>query len=297
MKLITIVLTLSLLLLTEPIQAVTPQQKAQFSKAMKAKDWSKALNLANDLVKAFPQSSKAHHLLASALGLKMQQVSKARAMFSLGEYKAALAKSIELDSNNLDARSEQIGFYYIAPGIAGGDKAYAIEKTQALKSIDRFSGLSMEAFMAAVEKDTEKQQQFVQEMLELKPNNANALMQMALLKNEFKQYEEADKLLQRIDASEDDGWPLMAQYQRAKWRIMANQETAVAIELLNNYRTKLVGIETDLNLPNEAAALWRLALAYEQQNNIEKAKQHLKQSVLLDKNFEEAAQDLKRLSN
>ena len=41
--------------------------------------------------------------------------------------------------------------------------------------------------------------------------------------------------------------------------------------------------------------LWRLALAYDQQNNIENAKALLKQSVQLDPDLKEAAGDLKRL--
>ncbi len=134
--------------------AVTEQQKKAVQNALKVNDWDTALDLAEDLVDDYPQNAAAHYLLASAIRVKMQDVSQVRAMFSLGDYKEALAKAIELDPGNVDARTEEIGFYMMAPGIAGGDKELAAEKIKSLKAVDKLKGLEMEAQLAGVNKDS-----------------------------------------------------------------------------------------------------------------------------------------------
>ncbi|VAW44505.1 hypothetical protein MNBD_GAMMA02-622 [hydrothermal vent metagenome] len=285
------------LLCTQPLMAVTEIQKSAVRTALQANDWDSAMDLAEGLVDDFPESSAAHYLLASAIRVKMQEVSQVRAMFSLGDYKESLATAIELDPKNIDARSEEIGFYLFAPGIAGGDKELAAEKIKALKLVDAFSGMEMEAQLAGVNKDVNKQQQLLHEMLSIKPNNASTLMQLAGMKIQQKNHNEADKLLLKINAEKDAGWPLFAQYQRAKWRILAKQESDLAIELLQDYQSKLVTVETEIYLPSESAVLWRMALAYENKGDINKAIELLNASLKADKDFESAEDDLDRLSD
>jgi len=277
--------------------AVTPEQDSAVIDALKTNDWDEALDLAEDLVDDYPDSSNAHYLLASALRVKMQEVSQVRAMFSLGDYKEALATAIELDPNNVEARSEEIGFYMAAPGVAGGDKELAAEKIKALKAVDEFKGLEMEAQLAGINQDQEKATEILKKMLTLKPNSPGALMQLSVMAMQDNDYLKADEYLLNITADEDAGWPLLAQYQRAKARILAEQDTDTAIALLQAYQDAFAAVETELNLPHKAAVYWRLALAHEQKGDKAQAVDLLQQSVRLDGDFEPAQEDLERLSD
>jgi tetratricopeptide (TPR) repeat protein len=277
--------------------AVTPEQVAAVIDVLKTNDWEEALDLAEDLVDDYPDSSRAHYLLASAIRVKMQEVSRVRAMFSLGDYKEALATAIELDPKNVDARSEEIGFYMAAPGVAGGDKQLAAEKIKALKAVDQFKGLEMEAQLAGINQDQEKATAILEQMLTLKPHSPMALMQLAVMAMQHNDYLKADEYLLNITADEDAGWPLLAQYQRAKARILAEQDTDTAIALLQAYQDAFAAVETELNLPHKAAVYWRLALAHEQKGDKAQAVDLLQQSVRLDGDFEPAQEDLERLSD
>ncbi|MCX7552544.1 tetratricopeptide repeat protein [Marinicella sp. S1101] len=277
--------------------AVTLEQQKIVTNALATNDWDMAMDLAEDLVDDFPKSSTAHYLLASAIRVKMQDVSQVRAMFSLGDYKEALATAIELDPQNVDARTEEIGFYMVAPGVAGGDKELAAEKIKALKVVDQLKGLEMEAQLAAVNQDPVKAKAVLEELVLLKPDSPGALMQLAVMAMQQNDYLKADGYLLKINAEEDAGWPLMAQYQRAKARVLAKQDSDTAIALLQSYQQSFSIVDTDLNLPDTAAVYWRMALAHENKGEQVKAVDLLKQSIKLDGDFKPAQNDLKRLSD
>ncbi len=122
-------------------------------------------------------------------------------------------------------------------------------------------------------------------------------MQLAVMAMQKNDYLKADEYLLQITAAEDAGWPLLAQYQRAKARILAKQDSGVAINLLKDYQKSLPDVQTEMNLPDDSAIFWRMALAYENQGDVEQAIKLLQQSVKLNKEFEQAAHDLDRLTD
>lgn len=155
----------------------------------------------------------------------------------------------------------------------------------------------MESQLAGVNKDVTQQQQLLNKMLVLKPQSSSTLMQLAVLNMQQQNHLEADQYLLKINDSEDAGWPLLAQYQRAKWRVVAKQESDLAIELLLNYQISLPEVKSEMGLPPEAAVLWRMALAYENKQNNTKAIELLKASLKADKNFKAAEDDLERMTD
>ncbi|MFC3194791.1 tetratricopeptide repeat protein [Marinicella sediminis] len=276
--------------------AVTEVQRTAINELLQKNDWDTAMDLAEDLVDAHPQSSLAHYLLASAIRVKMQEVSQVRAMFSIGDYKESLAKAIELDPQNLDARTEEIGFYMFAPGMAGGDKAVAANKIAALKMVNQIKGLEMEAQLAAVNEDQAGAVTVLQSLIALDPHNPGALMQLAVVAMQDNDFQQADEYLLNITAEQDAGWPLMATYQRAKARVLAKQDLDTAIDLLIAYRQALPEVVSALSLPDDSAVYWRMALAHEQQGEVSEAIRLLRQSVQLNGDFEPAQEDLDRLT-
>ncbi len=297
MKTIQSILTVLLFSYTAIIWALPEGKKYSVQAALKVNDWDTALDLAEELVADYPKSSEAHFLLAHAIRIKMEEVSQVRAMFSLGDYKEALATAIQLDPANIAARTEQIGFFIFAPGVAGGDKELAQQRINDLRPFDAFSALEMEVQLAAVNKDPKRQELLLKEMLSLQPKHPSTLMNLAGIEIERKAYPAAEAWLLKIDDSEDPGWPLLAQYQRAKWRILAKQNVDQAIALMTAYAEQLPQTNSEINLPPLAAVWWRMALAYENKGEPDRAIELLKTSLKADKDFEPAEQDLERLSD
>jgi len=275
---------------------VTNDQSEAVKSALKNNKWSKAMDLAEDLVDEFPNNADAHYLFARSIRVKMEAVSQVRAMFSIGDYKKSLSKAIQLNPRHLDARTEEIGFYVFAPGIAGGDKELAKKKIDALHLIDPVKGFEMDLLLAESNQNRVKQIQITDQLISLKPNDPKLKMNKAGLYLNQKNYQKAElALLDLSNQQFGQDWQLAANYQRAKWRILAKQDIDLSIELLTTYKNTIETVKSEINLPNKAASLWRLALAYEIQGKQDVAIDMLKQSVKLDKTFEQAVKDLKRL--
>ncbi len=292
-----LILITILLIISQITTAVTESQRTKVISLLKQSDWSTAIDLAEKLIEEQPQNSQAHFLLAKAIRLKMQEVSQIRAMFSIGDYKEALATAIKLDPNNVDARIEEIRFYLFAPSIAGGDTELATEKIKALKAVDQIKGMEMEAELAGAKGDQVKAEKILEELILLKPNNPSSLMQLGIIAMQKKNYLQADQYLTKITAEEDPGWPLIAQYQRAKARILARQDADMAITLLEEYQKTSATIQSELNLPDDAIIFWRMAMAHEIKGNKAKAISLLQQSVELNSEFEPAQEHLDRLTD
>lgn len=286
----------AVLLFLIPMVALSFEALKPIENALAKKDWDSAIDLAEDYIDQNPKSSLAHYYLAKGIRIKMQSVSRVRAMFSLDDYKEALEKAISLDPKNLDAREEQIGFYLFSPSIAGGDKEVAKQKIIELKSIDSISGLEQEVKLESINKNLVRVESLYEELIDKSPKQLKNYIELAQVKIELKKYKSAEDLLLKLIEKGSTQFTHHAQYQRARWRILANQENELAISLLDEYqiaseknKDKLV---TYLPL---YAIYWRKGLAYENLGNTKKAIEYLNKSLAKNDDFEPAKSDFKRL--
>jgi tetratricopeptide (TPR) repeat protein len=267
----------------EPIQA-----------AVDASEWKEAFELAEEWVSDEPENPEAHYWLAISLRVKMELVSKIRAMASVDNYTEAMERAIALDPKHIDARQEHIGYLIHAPGIAGGDRDQAREEIEALEKIDPVAALQMRLELFRKEEDREGQTATLKALQALEPENALYGLQEAGLLVAVEHYDKAEPLLLEAQDSDDLGVALAARYQRARWRVIANREIPVARDLLLAYLDDR-GNAALTYAPSRAAAYWRLGLAYEGLGDKEAAIEALEESVHLEPDFKLAAKDLKRL--
>jgi tetratricopeptide (TPR) repeat protein len=90
--------------------------------------FDEAAKLAEQCIAAHPQRSDCHEALGEALGSKAMAGGIMSAIGYAGKIRDAFQKAVELDTNNLTARSSLQQYYVMAPGIAGGstDKAQSL---------------------------------------------------------------------------------------------------------------------------------------------------------------------------
>lgn len=263
-------------------------------KAVDASEWKDALELAEKWVSEEPGSAEAHYWLAISLRSKMEAVSKIRAMASVGKYTNALERALEIDPKLVDALQEHIGYLIHAPGIAGGDRKNARVEISALQKIEPVAAQEMRFELAVVEENPDEQMAALRALRSLEPDNPTYGFQEALLKIQEAQYEDAEKLLLEAEKTDVDEVALAASYQRARWRVIANREVPVALDLLTSYLVER-GDGDLLYAPMRAAAFWRIGLAHELLGDRQAAIEALETSVQLDPDFKQAAKDLKRV--
>lgn len=132
-------------------------------------------------VELAPTSSEYQLQLGDACGLAAQTAGIFSKMSWGKKCRIAYEKAVELDSNNLTARSSLMGFYQMAPGMMGGgvDKAY--EQAAAIKKLDANRGHVAYAILYAGEKKFAEAFTEVEEVLKTAPDDYPALFQFGRL--------------------------------------------------------------------------------------------------------------------
>ena len=108
--------------------------------AMEQNDGGKAVDWFEKAVHHDPRNSIYYDWLGRAYGQQAQRASKLKLPFLAKKTKSAWDKSIELDPNNLDARSDIIIYYLQAPGFLGGGKDKAKAEAQEIRRRNPYRG-------------------------------------------------------------------------------------------------------------------------------------------------------------
>ena len=256
-------------------------------------DYKRGVDYGEQAVEADEKSSEAHLQYARAVRIKMQNVSKMKAMFTIGTYKKQLAKAIELDSKNVEARLEEIGFLIQAPGIAGGDKDKARRRIEEVKPLDWRQAMLMQGMLNQAEQDTDGAIATYNQMIERDGEDFEARQALAFTLQSMERYKESDVHFAALLEGDHEGRALMARYQLARSRILGEYEQQQAVDYLLGYIEKW---KAEMGgLPSASHAFWRLGLAYAQLDRISDARQALERAVSLDDENKQAKEALESL--
>lgn len=107
------------------------QARAYFA----VKKWDAAISSAEKSVALDPNNSEYHLWLGRAYAEKADNSSFVTAAGLVKKVKAEFEKAVELDANNLAARSDLAEFYLEAPGFMGGGKNKALAQAQVIAPI------------------------------------------------------------------------------------------------------------------------------------------------------------------
>lgn len=256
-------------------------------------DWECGLLHAESAAASLPESSRAQFEYALALRIRMSEVNKMKAMFSLGDYKDALARSIELDASNLDAREEEVGFLINAPGFAGRDLDRARERIAELEALDWLRGARLRAELALEEDQQDEAERIFARILERYPQDASTRLFVGFRRLAEKRWQEADEQFAAVPGDAEPRHRLAALYQRGRTRVLGSYEAERAVELFGEYIRSLDG--DLLDLPSRSDAYWRQGLAYEQLGRAGAAKAAYREALRLDSSHKQSKQALRKL--
>jgi len=272
-------------------------------------DWEHSVHYGEQAIKLAPNNPMAHHQYAIALRIRMMHISKVRAIFSLGDYRDALARAIELDPGNVDARVERIGFLINAPGIAGGDREQGAKEIEELKAVDWRMGMHMSAELKVLEDRPEQAVAIFEKMIARTPTDYQAYLDLGLLLQDLERYREAAGRFSVIIEASEQAAPatdetaaggsdkpvnptlvLSAHYQRADSRIEKRFDLDGAVADLQTY---LAGPDPlPSGLPSRSDAWYLLGRAHEALGHRSEARAAYSRAVELDSSNKKARKAL-----
>jgi len=243
-------------------------------------DYESGIRHGRRAVELLPESAEAHYRYAEALRIKMSRVSKLRALFSVGPYKDAFRRAIELDPKHVLARREEIGYLTYAPSIAGGDTAEARRRIDELMAIDWHTGMMCRAQVEARDENFEAALSDYAELLSRHPKDGECGMELAVLLEQLGRSEEAQGVVSRIVRTADAALAASALHLRARSRTRGPYQPEQAAELLLRFIDALA--DAAEQAPARSAAYWRLGNAYKHQGRPEAAREAYEKALELD---------------
>lgn len=120
--------------------------------------------------------------------------------------KAAFERAVEIDSTNLDARTDLIEYYAQAPGIVGGDKSRAKEMSTTLAQFAPYAGLESMLLTCRVSRDSTCVRTTADSLIAAFPDSSRGYVARADRYAESQQYDSAFAVLDRRLAQRPDDW-------------------------------------------------------------------------------------------
>lgn len=284
-----------------------------------------AYALITKAAKARPEDAAIQAQLASTSGQKAQSASTFSQMSLAREMKKSGEKALALDPKDADTANLMMQFYWMAPGIVGGDKDKARGLAAQVSAFNGVRGLLMQGDLALKEKDRTRAEGFMKQAatrpdttaqailayasllangepkrldealvqarraVALEPGRAQAHAMVAALLAAQGKAAEADAALAAAEkAVPDNPLPL---YTVARTLISEGRDFPKAESLLRRYLAK----EPEGGAPDHAAARWRLGQALEKQGRKPEAIAELEAALLRKPDLKGAKEDLKRL--
>lgn len=277
---------------TEPAEVVRALALASDAER-RLGDEDAALATADSAVGLDPKDGLAQFVRAKALGRKLQTGGMMYALKNLGTYKAAMARAVELDPDNVDARTEQAAFYLVAPKIAGGDVEIGRQLARALEPAapERAAWLLVLAFRN--EERYAEAEAACREALERFPEDGDLRAALAGVLLEQDRLDEAIVEYERALAGRHDTSYFRAAYEYGRALAEAERDPERALEVFREYAEEAPP-GGDF-LPPKAGAHWRAGQALERLGRPAEAAAAYRRALELDPDLEEALEALEAL--
>ena len=108
--------------------------------AAHAEDWDKAISYYKFLAKDKSSNANIHYKYGGAMAMKMQSISRLRAVSYIGDVKREFETAANLDPKHIEVRWALIEYYLQLPSILGGSEKKAIAYAKELSEISPVDG-------------------------------------------------------------------------------------------------------------------------------------------------------------
>jgi len=213
-----------------------------------------------------PKNSTFYLWLGRAYGREAESANVLRQPGLARKAKSAWERSIELDPDNLDARSDLIQYYTQAPGFLGGSTAKALEQAEEIRKRNALRGyLELGALYEREKRFADAEQAYLGAAKETSDRHVGEY-RLGVFYQNTGAYEKAFELFESMIAANPS--EVGALFQIGKTGALSGQRLVRATEALEAYLQTTPG----RNDPSLAAAHWRLGMVHEKRQDRQRAK-------------------------
>ncbi len=251
-------------------------------------DWDNSVNACGKAATLEPDNSLYHLWLGRAYGEKAGNTNFIQAISLAKKTRDEFQRAVQLDSNNVPARTDLAEFYLEAPGIVGGGRDKALAQAKVLDSLAPPKAHWIRARIAEKEKDLATAEKEYRAAVESSHGNANAWFNLALFYQHQNKLEEMQSTLYKAVAAPLERPEVVM--ESAEMLLRAGRDFPAAIEWLHRYLTG--------PLVEEAPAFkahYLLGQLLEKQGNKDDAASEYRASIALARNYSPALDALKHL--
>ena len=258
--------------------------------AMEERRNDKAADYFEAASKLDPKNSTYFLWLGRAYGREAQNANVLRQPGLARKTRAAWERAIELDPENLDARSDLIQYYVQAPGFLGGSTQKALEQAEAIRQRNALRGyLELGALYEREEKLADAEKAYVGAAKEKSDRHVGEYRLGVFYQNSGA-YEKAFELFEQMIAANPSEFGAL--FQIGKTGAMTGQRLDRATDALEAYLQTTPG----RNDPSLAAAHWRLGMVHEKRQDRQRAKTEYESALRVDPTFKPATESLRKLT-
>jgi tetratricopeptide (TPR) repeat protein len=258
--------------------------------AFEEKHGDRAADYFETATKLDPKNSTYFLWLGRAHGREAQKANVLRQPGLAKRTKAAWERAIELDPDNLDARSDLIQYYVQAPGFLGGSTEKAREQGEEIRKRNALRGyLELGALYERDKKFADAEKAYLAAAKEKSDRHVGEY-RLGVFYQNTGAYDKAFELFEQMIAAN----PLEfgALFQIGKTGAMSGQRLDRATGALEAYLQTTPG----RNDPSLAAAHWRLGMVHEKRQDKQRARTEYESALRLDPTFKQATESLKKLT-
>lgn len=262
-----------------------------------AGDMKSAVKHAEKLAEREVDCVEAQLLLATTLNARLDMVGGLKALSVSKKYRRAIAAALDIDPNNVDARTEEIGYLIAAPSIAGGSREKADVRIGELRTIDPLAAAQMQLSLSRSGNDPDAVISSLQTLVNMSPSDYGPRSELARRLILAGRTDEADRELSSWapDLSPDAWVFLEHQYLRVATRVYGGFELDIAEALLRQF----IEARGHLDHPRLASITKANALigsTYEGRGDFDKASDAYQAALRDDPDNQRAQDGLARIS-
>ena len=253
-------------------------------------DWDRAMAACEKAVALAPNNSGYHLWLGRTYGEKADASSFFTAAGLAKKVRNEFERAVELDPNDVDARTDLAEFYLEAPGIVGGGQDKARAQAAKLATLDSAKAHWINGRIAEKKKDLATAEQEYRAAIQADSGSADTWLNLASFYRHTGRLDEMEKAINH--ASSAPAKEPVVLMDAAETLVRAGRNFPGAIQLLRQY---LASSSTVEEAPTFKAH-YLLGTILEKQGDKRAAAQEYSAALTLAKNFSRAQEALNRVN-
>lgn len=257
--------------------------------ALQRGDPEAAVTAADAALKSFPKDTDVLLWAGRAYGQRAMSASVFSKMSLAKKCRESWERAVAIDPAFLDARSELLRYYLVAPGIAGGSVEKAREQAVRIAAVDVTQGHLARGRVAEHEKDLVGAEAAYGKAAESDPGGTAGPIALATFYGGQKRWAEARAIFEkRLAADPDDA---LAIYQLGRVAYFSGEDLERGVAFFDRYLT----LPVPENGPTYADARWRKGLLLEKLGKTPAAIAEYREALKADPAHRGARRELERL--